>query len=114
MKIIKMMLMFLLLLCSSVNSRELNDTEKLVISSLSRTSDVKMFMENNIKKEQLSWEEFFQFKIYQASCTPLDLALYYIKNSAEELEDQTKKLALLYHGCSEGTLSLADMYRLQQ
>ena len=95
------------------NRKNLNDLEnsknyEFVKGNISN----KKFMEEQIDQSQLSWEEYFQFKIFQSSCGPLNLSLSYISNSEEDLEDQTKTLAVLYHACTEGTLSLAEMYRL--
>lgn len=102
-----------LLLTTVSNARELNQKESLVILTLQRTLEVKQYFQENIDVNQYNWQEYLEYRTLKSSCIPLELLLIYIHES-EGLEDKTKELATLYYACSEGTLSLAQLFRLQQ
>ncbi|MBT6325618.1 MAG: hypothetical protein HOJ35_06590 [Bdellovibrionales bacterium] len=102
-----------ILLSTGANARELNDKESLITITLHRTLEVKQYFQENIDVNQYNWQEYLEYRTLKASCIPLELLLKFIYES-DDLEDKSKELATLYYACSEGTLSLAQLFRLQQ
>ncbi len=96
-----------------VYARELNDKESLVTLTMQRTLEVKQYFQENIDVNEYSWQEYLEYRAFKASCIPLELLLEYI-HETENVEDKSKELATLYYACSEGALSLAQQFRLQQ
>ncbi|MBT3584350.1 MAG: hypothetical protein HN509_05570 [Halobacteriovoraceae bacterium] len=98
----------------SLSARELTAGEKLVLTTLERTTKVRTYMQDNIRTEDLSFRQYLSFQLLKKSCLPLELTIAKIEKEETEYKDQSKFLLGLYTTCSEGTLSLSNLFIEQQ
>ena len=110
----KQMLTFFscLLMGASLYARELTFKEKVALSTLERTLNVKTYMQDHIDEGDLSWSQWAEYRLLMKSCRPVVSHRDKILSTPEEdeLGDQSEKLYLLYNGCQEGVLSLTRLY----
>jgi benzoyl-CoA reductase/2-hydroxyglutaryl-CoA dehydratase subunit BcrC/BadD/HgdB len=95
----------------AVRSRELTYKERMSVLSVKKHLQLKSYLLEQIDPQSLPLKDYISYKVLKESCTPMSSALGKIEAADEDLEDQSKKLRVLYEGCMEGTLGLGHLYQ---
>lgn len=104
------LLVFILTIALESHARDLSFKEKTVILNLEKTKNVFTFSLQSIDVSRLSLTQFLSYKVLKNSCRPLESLLGKISNENEDYKDQSNLLDTYMNACSQGTISLVDMY----
>ena len=104
----------LFFLSLTVRSRELNLSERVILSNYNKTVEVKSFMETKIIKTELSMRDYIGFLALRKSCDPVRLMIGHIKNQEEDFKDQAKILSPMMLACQNSVIGLGHLYIGQQ
>lgn len=95
----------------AARSRELSYKERMATLAAKNHIELSQFFVDQIDPQGLPLNEYISYNVLKKSCLPLQAQFKKIDHADEELEDQSKKLRVLYEGCMEGTLALGHLYQ---